>query len=107
MNSKERVEELLRSDRELSRASIAGEATRYGFVVHQLSEAIAADLDAPIRWRPIAEAPKDGTEVVGYLAGSLPCVRPMMWDEPDDGWFDVEGSRFEPTHFAELKGPDQ
>ncbi len=62
------------------------------------------DLDAPIRWRPIAEAPMDYTSVLVWAPGEEPEI--AHWSVACDSWVSDVGRRSAPTHFAELKGPD-
>jgi hypothetical protein len=63
------------------------------------------------RWRPISEAPKDGTPFLGgcfFEDGSLeeafPCVCESALDGQDPHWTS-HGLTVYPTHFAPLPAP--
>lgn len=108
MNGGERVDELLVVAHELSRASIAGEATRFGFQVNRMSNAIARDLDRDIRWRPIAEAPKDGTWVLVCGPGGKYEPRIAVAQRHTGGWHNADHVQISsPTHFAFLTPPEE
>lgn len=60
-------------------------------------------------WQPIETAPKDGTEVLGWLSRSIdeqPYVE-TMWYVPDaEVWVgDYDGCRVLPTHWMPLPEP--
>lgn len=61
---------------------------------------IALDAVDPARqWRPISEAPRDGSSVLGYVEGCVPFV--TWYAHPG---FDFEGL---PTHFLPLPAPPE
>lgn len=64
-----------------------------------------------MEWRPISEAPKDGTWFVAYQNGeTYPCewhVQEPDEGPPREGWFDLFNQSFEePTLWAEVTPPD-
>lgn len=69
------------------------------------------------RWRPIAEAPKDGAWILGiksHTSNILPGVRSyyciVHWDEDGEGkwgWEDYGAERWGPSHFMPLPEPPQ
>ncbi len=75
-----------------------------------------AALREPDQWRPISEAPKDGTVILLHSPGMEPPVSVGCWDEQSSwregepvGWLHVEidfmGSHARPTHFMPLPAP--
>lgn len=63
-------------------------------------------LRALTTWRPIAEAPKDGTEMLGMIRPKL--IRLIWWFSPSSktfGWFDESSRRVKPTHWLPLPPP--
>lgn len=71
--------------------------------LRELASAIARDLDRDIRWRPIKDAPKDGTEVLLYEDN---------WSKTGfyvagEGWWSASGTAMFPTHFAFLTPPEE
>lgn len=57
-------------------------------------------------WRPIATAPKDGTELLVYIRPKV--VRLGWWFAPSSrtfGWCDENGKRIYPTHWQAYREP--
>jgi|KBSMisStandDraft_5_1062788.scaffolds.fasta_scaffold524361_3 hypothetical protein len=61
------------------------------------------------QWRPISEAPKDGTWILGTNADKIPCV--VGWDEIYGCWgthypgYERKMKSFVPTHWMPLPAP--
>ena len=96
-------------------AEVPGRIKKRRYEQAQAALAAAADRAA---WRPIEEAPKDGTSVLLYaecshqvelLSFKEPIVLTGYWDEIDQAWCSTtstwEGPFFEPTHFQPLPAP--
>ncbi len=101
MNGRERVAEMLA---DIVRGSFDPE---FAAKADAQMNAIAADLDAPIRWRPIAEYPYgDGIRsptVLLFAAVNHEPIRIGYWHRV--GLWVTGIDEYNPTHFAELKGP--
>ncbi len=82
-----------------------GEIERVEAERDELRAQLAAALDAPIRWRPIAEAPKDGSLLLVAFRFDGNWAYEFAVAEAE-GVTLVEFISANPTHFAELKGPD-
>jgi hypothetical protein len=77
----------------------------------------AADLRAllsAVTWRPISEAPKDGTAMLGFIpstTGFLDRWVQFWWAEADDlparGFWFSWGQSVHPTHFLPLPPPPE
>lgn len=87
----------------------SGESNRQGAhaiaVALQQAAARLRELDDATRWRPIEEAPKDGTEVLVYDRNyGGPCL--ATWEEYTEkvgAWVDEELRALpDPTHFMPL-----
>lgn len=56
-------------------------------------------------WRPIDEAPRDGTEIVGHdiltRVSHVTEWTGYKWDDPDDHYYS-EAPEFNPTHWIAL-----
>ena len=71
---------------------------------------IALDAADPAAWRPIEEAPKDGTHLWGFVPGRGMMV--ICWREGDEFWSwgrwvtdkDLR-DKCEPTHFQPIPAP--
>lgn len=92
---------------------------------HRWCERNAEALLNPDPWRPISEAPKDGTEVLGFIDGKGENFNEMVvmfckkiyddgpfWTMHADDHVALEPTYWAPlplypTHFRELKGPGQ
>lgn len=63
-------------------------------------------VDAMSEWQPIETAPRDGTDVLLYLDGRMPCVAGYF----RDGWYSFDAPEkalgfFAPTHWMPLPSP--
>lgn len=61
-------------------------------------------------WQPIETAPKDGTEVLGVVAGSLgtasvTCMVEGEWQCSDFDEYEYVSCTWEPTHWMPLPPP--
>jgi hypothetical protein len=74
---------------------------------------VVQHLPAP-QWRPISEAPKDGTNILGSSGGKIPFV--MAWDDGEEIWVTFNchyeytvakygGKPWTPTHWMPLPAP--
>jgi len=64
---------------------------------------VAAIIDSEFGWKPISEAPKDGTVIWGYLQKSGGQYA-VQW--VDDKWLSRPGAfQMPPTHFHHLPTP--
>ena len=58
-----------------------------------------------VTWQPIATAPKDGTEFLGFVGASYQGgVVVIHWDK-NDGFIDWGADFWEPTHWMPLPAP--
>ena len=59
-----------------------------------------------MEWQPSSTAPKDGTEVLGYVGSSYQGgVVVVHWDKHDCAWIDWDGDFWEFTHWMPLPAP--
>lgn len=77
--------------------------------IHEVDDAITAFYDA-MRWRPIEEAPKDGTSTIAICADAYSPTPAITWWQdawmlmmrPDKFVVSHEPIRWQPTHFIPL-----
>lgn len=70
----------------------------------------ALSLPSPSAWRDMADAPKDGTEIIGCWNYGLPDYRIIHWGCSDDieAWYKQDGERIScATHFQPLPAPPE
>ena len=103
MDGRERVEALMGA---LSASDAEESPSGESWV--SLVDSIADDLDRDIRWRPIAEAPKDGTWVLVCGPGGKYEPRIAVAHYAFGAWVNADHSQISaPTHFAFITPPEE